>query len=126
MREQVPHATIAAVLGRSEASLRHAIKNTLYQQLLHHMPADILTYYRMQEENLYDDVVNPVYYQTINDASSCDTENTDISECDVSVQHTNNSYNNTCDYIVTSALTFLFASGAAVYFHVLLHNWNAT
>lgn len=83
MRERVPHATIAAILGRTEAGLRHAIKNTLYQQLLHHMPSDILTYYHMDNEELYKEVVKPVYYQELSEVSH--SNNKDINEEDRNV-----------------------------------------
>lgn len=134
MREHVPHATIAAVLGRSEASLRHAIKNTLYQQLLHHMPADILTYYRMQEDTLYEDIVKPVYYPKNSDASDAASEEeesrsewtTDVeNEDDVSMQSekTRIEYS-ACDYIVKTILSFVVASGLAVYIHMVKQNWT--
>lgn len=128
MREHVPHATIAAVLGRSEASLRHAIKNTLYQELLHHMPADILTYYRMQEGTLYEDVVKPVYYPKVSDVSEVASEEDDsASEWTVTDEglsvHADTTQHSTCDYVLTSVLTFVVASGIAVYIHILKQNW---
>lgn len=135
MREHVPHATIAAVLGRSEASLRHAIKNTLYQQLLHHMPADILTYYRMQEDTLYEDVVNPVYFPKNSDASDTASDEEEESRSEWTTDAENEEgvsaqsqktriEHSACDYIVTTILSFVVASGIAVYIHMVKQNWT--
>jgi hypothetical protein len=128
MRDHVPSATIAAVLGRTEASLRHAIKNTLYQQLLHHMPSDVLMYYRMENEELYEDIVNPVYYQEIvNDDSQKeiddeaeDTEDTEDTEGENRPTLSNTS----CDYIITSVMSVLIAAGLAVYYQLVKEHWN--
>lgn len=146
MREQVPHKTIAAILGRSEASLRHAIKNTLYQQLLHHMPRDVMMYYNMKDNELYQDVVNPVYYQELetmdgvsegDDASDesyepdshdddCDSEGcNDMSNTDKDPHdETQESHHSeTCHYIVTSIFTFLIVAGASLYVSTVKQNW---
>lgn len=138
MREHVPRPTIAAVLGRSEASLRHAIKNTLYQQLLHHMPADVLAYYNMLDNVLYTEVVNPVYYKELSaseEVSSSSEERTtedesetegdeDDGECESALEETQFvKTSDACDYITSSILSVVLAAGVAIYVHVLNNNW---
>jgi hypothetical protein len=130
MRDHVPSATIAAVLGRTEASLRHAIKNTLYQQLLHHMPSDVLMYYRMENEELYEDIVNPVYYQEIvNDDSQTEVDD-EAEESDEETEDTEGENrlvtpsNRVCDYMITSVMSVLIAAGLAVYYQLVKEHWN--
>lgn len=125
MKERVATPTIAAVLGRTEASLRHAVKNTLYQQLLHHMPSDIMTYYQMEDNELYQDVVNPVYYQEITSQNSTETVGDTCDDADTQdeVEHTPQHFS-TCEYILTSITTVLVAGGIAVYFKLVADHWD--
>lgn len=133
MRDHVPHATIAAVLGRTEASLRHAIKNTLYQQLLHHMPSDVLMYYRMENEELYEDIVNPLYYQEIDHDDSHtqvgedenENQDEDVEEDTETEDENRPTYSNTaCEYIITSVMSIFLAAGLAVYYQLVKEHWN--
>ena len=142
MRDRVSPSTIAAVLGRSESALRHAIKNTLYQQLLHHMPSDIMDYYQMEDKELYQDVVNPVYYQEVSaqdtstttddeetkddedledeDSDEDSDENVDADEDELCVTP----HFGACEYILTSMTTFLIAGGIAMYVKILVEHWD--
>lgn len=130
MRERVPHATIAAVLGRSDASVRHAIKNTLNEQLLHHVPSDVLTYYQMEDEEPYNDVVDPVYCKEDTASDTTDaSEESHISDAESSVEDDTDEEPKThnadaCTYIVTSILSLLVAGGAAMYVTLLKDNWH--
>lgn len=125
MKERVATPTIAAVLGRTEASLRHAMKNTLYQQLLHHMPSDIMTYYQMEDSELYEDVVNPVYYQEISSQEPTETvsDTCDNTEMQGEVEQAPHNFS-ACEYILTSITTVLVAGGIAVYFKIVSEHWD--
>jgi hypothetical protein len=135
MRDRVSPSTIAAVLGRSESALRHAIKNTLYQQLLHHMPSDIMDYYQMEDKELYQDVVNPVYYQEVSaqdTSTTTDDEDLEDEDHEDSDEHADadedelcvTPHFGACEYILTSMTTFLIAGGIAMYMKILVEHWD--
>lgn len=67
LRENVSMSTISKVLGRSQRAISHALKNSIFHQLIHHHPTDVHDYYKHTtiDDNSIQDLVPEKYYTDI-------------------------------------------------------------
>jgi hypothetical protein len=112
LRDKVPLHVTCQALGRTEQSLRHALKNTVYQQLLHHTPQEIMDDFHISKDTLFNHVVPSKYY----DHSLDETASSQV-------DHDNENFE--CSSFLTGCgLSILVAMGFLYYSWLLKTNWD--
>ena len=69
LREGVSCQTASKILGRTPKAISHAVKNSIYQQLLSHHPDDVAQYYNTTNDTL-ETLVPKKYYKEVDGSDS--------------------------------------------------------
>lgn len=109
MRDRVPISSISIVLGRSQNAVRRAFKNTVFQQLLYHLPEEIMDTYGLSEEVLFHQIVHPKFYQPI--------EHNKLQE------GSSQALSDGCGTMVTTVIGMCVTVGILIYSHLIYQNW---
>lgn len=109
MRDRVPISSISIVLGRSQNAIRRTFKNTVFQQLLYHLPEDIMDTYGINEDVLFHQIVHPKFYQPI-EKNTIDEHHPEASP-------------GVCGTVVATVVGICVTAGMLLYSHILYQNW---
>lgn len=71
VREGVSCETASKILGRTPKAIAHALKNSIYQQLLSHDPDDVAKYYKT-ENSVLEALVPEKYYKDVDNVEDTD------------------------------------------------------
>lgn len=77
VRDRMDIRAIRRALRRSEKAVMHAMKNVVYQQLLHHDAAELAEFYRIHPGSLESRVVPSKYYVSLEDVMACSNDPSD-------------------------------------------------
>lgn len=132
---KVPMRYVCSALGRTQRAVEHALKNTMFQQLLYHDPQEIADFYNMKMTTLQEGIVSPKYYLPVSPAEYEDDtaeeaeEAEDAEDAYEEDDMANGEYESRDDvrgFIHGFALGFgvLLLGGAATYIHTLTENWR--
>lgn len=110
MRDRVPLHTMSHVLGRSENAIRRVFKHTVFQQLLYHVPEDIMSAYGFTEDFMYNGIVSSKFYLPLEGYG--ETPEDPPSSLGF------------CGSAVATLIGFCVTGGLAFYMNTLYQNWS--
>ena len=115
-RDKVPMRYISQILGRSQSSITHAVRNTMFHHLIDHHPEHVAQGYNMTLDNLVTSIVPQKYSIPLpsrKDADDCPEEQGVVS----------NMCSNFAPVLMT--LAALCVGGISVFGAVMCKEWSA-